>query len=132
MPTSAPHACGTPRCPNLAPAGKPRCGSCSTSHETKDRARRGSSAERGYGSRWQKYRLRFLAEHPLCLECSEEQPPRVTAATVVDHVKAHKGDPVLMWDPKNHRPACKPHHDRRTDEGDFGRPIPKEQHGDPR
>ncbi len=45
----------------------------------------------------------------------------VVAATVVDHVKAHKGDQQLFWDETNHRAVCKPHHDARTDEGDFGR-----------
>lgn len=36
---------------------------------------------------------------------------RVTPANVVDHVKAHKGDETLFFDPSNLQSLCKPHHD---------------------
>ena len=39
---------------------------------------------RVYGSRWDKARLRFLQQHPLCVMC--EQQGRITPATVVDHI----------------------------------------------
>lgn len=68
-----------------------------------------TTAERGYGGRWQRYRLRFLAEHPLCAMCEAEG--RVTPATVVDHITPHHGDQRLFWDPANHQALCKPHHD---------------------
>ncbi|AWV07218.1 HNH endonuclease signature motif containing protein [Marilutibacter maris] len=68
-----------------------------------------SSAARGYGYRWQQYRLRFLAEHPLCVMCQAEG--RVTAATIVDHKQPHRGDERLFWEPTNHQALCKPHHD---------------------
>lgn len=120
MPDAAPHACNAPGCPNRAPMGKPRCAACTTAYE----AKRGTASARGYGSRWQKYRARFLKAHPLCAQCLTEG--RTTPATVVDHITAHKGDETLFWDPRNHRAACKPHHDARTDEGDFGRaPTPR-------
>ncbi len=123
MPLSAPHPCTSPGCPELV-RGRGRC----DAHEAKAEARRGTSNSRGYGSKWQAYRLRFLAAHPLCSMCEAEN--RVTPSTVVDHVRAHKGDQQLFWDPANHRAVCKPHHDQRTDEGDFGRPIPQEKpHG---
>ncbi|MEK7178595.1 MAG: HNH endonuclease signature motif containing protein [Patescibacteria group bacterium] len=86
-----------------------------------DRTKRGSAAERGYGSRWQRARAVFLAQNPLCRPCSLKSPPQVTAATVVDHVKDHKGDQVLFWDESNWQPSCQPCHDARTDAGDFGR-----------
>ena len=70
---------------------------------------RGTAAQRGYGSRWQKARAIFLAEHPLCCRCGEEG--QVTPATVVDHIEPHKGDQKLFWDQKNWQPLCKPHHD---------------------
>ncbi len=116
MPTSAPHACSSPGCPALVPRGRGRC----DEHERKAEARRGSAFVRGYDARWQKYRTGFLSEHPLCVMCTAEG--RVSAATVVDHIRAHKGDQQLFWDTANHRAVCKPHHDQRTDEGDFGRP----------
>lgn len=79
---------------------------------------RGKTAARGYGGRWQRERLAFLAQHPLCLMCKAQH--RVTAATVVDHIKPHKGDPVLMWDWENWQPLCKVHHDRDKQSQDKG------------
>ncbi len=121
MPTSAPHACPAPGCPRLVPAGQSRCDEHELKREAVDRARRGSSHTRGYDARWRSYRLTFLGANPLCVECSAAG--RVTAATVVDHIRAHKGDPSLFWEPTNHRAVCKRHHDQRVDEGDFGRPM---------
>ncbi len=74
--------------------------------------RRGSAAERGYDWSWQKYRLAFLAQHPLCVECLKRG--ETTAATVVDHIIDHNGDRQLFWDPANHQPLCKPDHDAKT------------------
>lgn len=54
---------------------------------------------RGYSSRWQKARKRFLARYPLCAEC--QQAGKLTPATVVDHIKPHRGDKVLFWDENN-------------------------------
>ncbi len=36
---------------------------------------------------------------------------RVTAATVVDHIKPHRGDQKLFWDTANWQALCKPCHD---------------------
>ena len=74
------------------------------------RTAKGSSSERGYGHKWQKARLRFLGEHPLCVMC--EKQGRITVATVVDHKIPHKGDQELFWDESNWQSLCKPHHDR--------------------
>ena len=71
--------------------------------------RRGSSAKRGYGGRWQKTRVGFLAKHPLCVFC--ERIGKVVEATVVDHIKPHKGDMNLFWQRHNWQPLCKHHHD---------------------
>ena len=68
-----------------------------------------TTAERGYGGRWQRYRLRYLAQHPLCVMCGAEG--RVTAATVVDHITPHNGDEARFWDEANHQALCKAHHD---------------------
>jgi 5-methylcytosine-specific restriction protein A len=85
--------------------------------------RRGSSAERGYGAQWQSARVVFLAANPLCRPCSKKTPPRVTAATVVDHVVDHKGDQQLFWDQANWQPSCERCHNARVDAGDFGRSM---------
>lgn len=85
--------------------------------------RRGSSAARGYGGRWQKARATWLKRHPLCrmhLELGQPIP-----AEVVDHIVPHKlfdakdsGDPAriasaekLFWDRKNWQSLCKACHD---------------------
>lgn len=83
-------------------------------------AQRGTSASRGYGSRWRAYRLAYLRSHPLCAQCEREG--RLSPATVVDHIVPHRGDRALFWQHDNHQPLCKPCHDRKTatDDGGFG------------
>jgi 5-methylcytosine-specific restriction protein A len=71
---------------------------------------RSSPRERGYTTRWQKARKTYLMSHPLCVMCKRDG--RVTPATVVDHIRSHKGDQQLFWDTGNWQPLCKPHHDR--------------------
>ncbi len=82
--------------------------------------RRLSARERGYTWEWEKARKAYLEKHPDCVHCLEERV--VTSATVVDHIKPHKGDKVLFWDSNNWQPLCKPHHDKKTarEDGGFG------------
>ncbi|HWU69209.1 MAG TPA: HNH endonuclease signature motif containing protein [Stenotrophobium sp.] len=82
-----------------------------------------TAAQRGYDSKWQRARVGWLAAHPLCVMCA--QAGRVTAATVVDHIKPHRlawaldsgiADAVaaaraLFWDRRNWQSLCKTHHD---------------------
>jgi len=114
------------------PCSYPGCNQLTTerfceAHKKQERQRlderRGSSSERGYGSRWRKARLYFLKEFPLCVEC--EKQGRLTAATVVDHIIPHKGNKELFWDTRNWRPLCKRCHDRTTVlyDGGFGREV---------
>ena len=83
-----------------------------------ERYPRAKTAARGYGGRWQRERLAFLAQHPLCIMC--QNSGRVTRATVVDHIKPHKGDPVLMWSQSNWQPLCATHHNRDKQSQDKG------------
>lgn len=86
-------------------------------------SRRPKTAERGYGGRWQRERLAYLQQHPLCIMCKAEG--RVAAATVVDHIKPHKGVYELLWDQTNWQSLCKQHHDRdkqAIDRGGKARP----------
>ncbi|WP_083509382.1 HNH endonuclease signature motif containing protein [Hyphomicrobium sulfonivorans] len=62
-----------------------------------------------YGSRWQRERLRYLAKHPLCVRCQDRG--RLVPATVVDHVRPHRGDLQLFWSPTNRQALCKACHD---------------------
>ena len=77
---------------------------------------RPSAADRGYDHRWQKARITFLREHPLCVEC--ELKGELTAAVVVDHVVPHRGDEMLFWDVENNWQAlCLGCHNRKTGGG---------------
>lgn len=67
---------------------------------------------RGYGREWQKARKFFLKRHLWCVRCKEKG--RLVPATVVDHIKPHRGDPDLFWDEKNWQPLCKRCHDHKT------------------
>lgn len=108
------------------PCKKPGCGEltktgfCSkhTALERRYDQERESSAKRGYGHRWRGARLDFLSKNPLCVECLGIG--RVTAASVVDHIKAHKGDMRLFWDQNNWQALCKSCHDTKTAKHDRG------------
>lgn len=100
MALAAKHPCASPSCPALVEQGQARC----PSHTKAKERERGSASSRGYGSRWQRYRLQYLAEHPLCVRC--EAAGRTVAARVVDHVVPHKGNEDLMWNPENHQALC--------------------------
>lgn len=67
-----------------------------------------TTAERGYGSKWQRARLLFLQQHPLCEMC--DKAGKVTASTVVDHRTPHKGDLTLFWSRSNWQAICAVHH----------------------
>lgn len=73
---------------------------------------RKSASERGYNNRWRKARKRFLKQNPLCVHCKEDG--KLTRATVVDHIKPHRGDMTLFWDESNWQPLCKKCHDKKT------------------
>ena len=74
---------------------------------------RPSAAKRGYGSKWQCLSKAYLRKHPLCVKCLAQG--RFMAATVVDHIVPHRGDPHLMWDESNWQALCKPCHDRKPE-----------------
>jgi 5-methylcytosine-specific restriction protein A len=75
-------------------------------------ARRGTRTSRGYDNRWARARAGFLRAHPLCVQC--EADGRVTAATVVDHIRPHKGNQALFWDQSNWQSLCASCHSRKT------------------
>lgn len=115
MPKRLPRSCGQPGCLNLSD------NSYCEEHKQKKDQYRGTASERGYNARWQKARKHFLSLNPLCVECLADK--YVVAATVVDHIKPHKGDYALFWDRKNWQALCKRHHDIKTatKDGGFGR-----------
>ena len=108
MPHKAPHPCKHQQCPALVPAGESYCDAHKAAHAF---GRANPEHFRLYNNkRWRRYRRMFLAEHPLCVnfdECHRE-------AGVVDHIKDHKGDYDVFWDPDNHQPMCVICHNTKT------------------
>jgi len=92
--------------------------------------KRGSSTQRGYGSKWQRARGWFLKSNPLCVRCEKDN--RVTIAIIVDHIIPHKGNMRLFWDRLNWQPLCKRCHDIKTatEDGGFGRASGSKQEGE--
>lgn len=81
---------------------------------------RGTSASRGYDSRWSKYSKRYRLNNPLCVLCEKEG--KLTLAQCVDHIKPVVGgqNDLLFWEPTNHRSLCHNCHSRVTAEQDGG------------
>jgi 5-methylcytosine-specific restriction protein A len=78
--------------------------------------RRGSSYDRGYDRRWQRVRLGFLQDHPLCMDCDAKGI--VTVATEAHHVAKVADRPELRLDPANLRALCHDCHAIRTGRGE--------------
>jgi 5-methylcytosine-specific restriction protein A len=122
MPYKPKVPCGYPGCMEKVESGtSPRlCPKHLALQRKKYDKKRGSAGKRGYDAKWRKYRQWYLIQNPLCRIC--EQEGRATIATVVDHVVSIKSG-GSFWDPNNHQPLCKMHHDQKTakEDGGFGR-----------
>ena len=121
MPRAALRPCTYPGCGALTDNG--RCPRHVHVERKEQDARRGTAAQRGYGSRWQKASKGFLRKHPLCMcpECDEGRI-RVTPAVLVDHRIPHRGDMKLFWDPTNWQSMAETCHNKKTatEDGGFG------------
>ncbi|RWX19763.1 HNH endonuclease, partial [Rhizobium leguminosarum] len=73
------------------------------------------------GARWRSLRHHQLSIEPLCRFCLDAE--EVAAADVVDHIKPHKGDMDLFFDPANLQSLCKPHHDSAKQRMDMGQHV---------
>lgn len=124
MPGRAKSICRTPCCGKLI--DKPGfCAAHKKADQKQQDERRGTAYERGYDSKWAKARAFYLRKHPLCVYCQREH--RLTAATVVDHIIAHRlkeaidsrdADRIararaLFWDSANWQPLCATCHNGR-------------------
>lgn len=112
MPYAPKRPCRYPGCPNLCETGA----YCEDHRkEWSPETLRGSSSARGYDGRWRAARKLFLRKNPLCARCMERGV--LTPATVVDHIRPHRGDQQLFWDESNWQPLCKDCHDLKTGHG---------------
>lgn len=80
--------------------------------QSQRRTLRDVTPQRLGGQAGQNRRERWLRQHPLCKECQDEDPPRVTAGEEVDHV-------VPLWqngadDDSNLQTLCRAHHKLKT------------------
>ncbi len=57
--------------------------------------------------RWRTVSKAFLAGHPYCYICGAK-------ATVVDHIRPHRGDTELFYDENNLQPLCTKCHSAKT------------------
>jgi 5-methylcytosine-specific restriction protein A len=111
MPSAPRRPCNAPGCAALVADGA----YCERHRRERSRAidrARGSARARGYDARWERARRVYLAAYPLCVRC--EATGRVEAASVVDHVRPHKGDQAMFWDQANWQALCKRCHDSKT------------------
>ena len=108
MPMRPNTPCRHPGCAALVPHGTKYCDRHKPLHPEEQR----SAAARGYGRAWQKASKRYLAAHPLCVECMKEG--RYVKATDVDHIVPHRGDRKLFWDEANWQALCHSHHSIKT------------------
>lgn len=111
--------CNYSGCNTLIDVGQRYCDKHKVESRQYDKYR-GTSTERGYNGKWRKARNKFLKDNPLCIECLKDNT--IEPATVVDHIKPHKGDMGLFWDKDNWQALCKKHHDIKTakEDGGFG------------
>lgn len=101
--------CAEPGCKTLVTAGR-----CAV-HAAAVRAAE-ATVHRWYCSaRWQRLRLQVLQDQPFCAMCRVDG--KRTLALEVDHVVAHRGDPILFWDVHNLQGLCRPCHTRKTTAG---------------
>lgn len=126
MPRRPPTVCRHPGCTRLVAASYCEEHAAARKEQAaedqrKQDQRRGSSAARGYDSRWRKARAGYLRKHPLCR--LHQMRGELEPATVVDHIIPHRGDKARFWDSNNWQPLCKRCHDRKTatEDGGFGR-----------
>jgi 5-methylcytosine-specific restriction enzyme A len=100
-------------CPRCRQPYAGRCEKCGRRRPGEQQ--RPSAAKRMYGREWRKRRAEYLRENPLCVECKKEGIIR--AATVVDHIIPHRGDPVLFWDESNWQALDATCHNSKTGSG---------------
>lgn len=108
MPYKAMKPCAHPGCPELVPSGQKYCERHATLHKDED-VRPGRKHGNPYStSRWQILRRQVLMAHPVCQICGK------TIADTVDHIKPHRGNEDLFYDPDNLQALCKACHNKKT------------------
>lgn len=63
-------------------------------------------------ARWKRLRMQVLERDMFTCKCGCNVLEGDTSQLVADHIKPHRGDPVLFWDPRNLQTLLKTCHDR--------------------
>lgn len=103
MPSRAPRICG--QCGKTHLSGE-QCllvAARDKARKAKFDAKRPNARARGYNKEWEAARAAYLLVYPTCARCT-------APATVVDHIRAHKGNDALFWDRTNWQALCAHHH----------------------
>ena len=108
MPRRPPRPCAHPGCRALVHGAEGRCDRHRRQVARERDDRRGSSTARGYGSDWQRLRVRKLQADPLCEGCKSQG--RVSLAEEVDHIVRIVERPDLRLDMDNLQSLCRPCH----------------------
>ena len=116
MPYRVERPCRAFMCPNTTDN---RNGYCDE-HQTESKERRGSSRQRGYDKRWEKFRAAYLRERPLCVDCLVKPFPGESPqpATEVHHIRKLRDYPKLKYAEDNLMGLCHRHHSVRTAKGE--------------
>ncbi len=98
MPVRAPRICA---CGRVIPSGETCPCRQKADRERKARfdATRPTARARGYDRTWERERKAFLLSHPLCTRCG-------APATLVDHIRPHRGNEALFRDKTNWQALC--------------------------
>lgn len=117
MPMKALRPCREPGCVGYAAPGS---GLCEKHRREREQERRDERCPLYSTARWRRERGLFLRAHPLCAQCARQG--RTRAASQVDHIRPHQGDPALFWDQANWQSLCLACHSRKTaaEDGGFG------------
>lgn len=63
--------------------------------------------------RWRKFRMWYLKQYPICVECKKRG--RVVEATVCDHIRPRRlWKDIELCDTDNIQALCKKHHDSKS------------------
>ena len=75
-----------------------------------------SSFERGYNARWKKFRIAYLKQHPLCVDCLKQGI--YTPSREPHHIQKLRDRPELKYEESNLIALCHDCHSKRTARGE--------------
>lgn len=116
MPYLPPSQCAEPGCgAPVSPAlGKRRCPQHERARNATIDANRDPATRKLYDGKWQKYAKQYRIKHPICRDPDGRHPLQRRGTEAVDHIRDHKGNYRLFWEPNNHQPLCRSCHDAKT------------------